>query len=1569
MNEDRLTEDEPDLGTSEVGSRAWQWVLITHMSASAIAGLMQLAAVMANDIDGRRRDLVNSSVKATTRWIMAPQLTATLILSILDVILRMANNAIGQSIGALRPRPGMCKRVMLGIVLGIAAVGSLGDTRAATGELNELMIQRGKADWLMATQKSVTVMIPPTKSRLEKNMANCSNKVAMMADREEAAPDADLMAGTARQRQWLEERVHNQQMDATMAHAVEWSLMDSGSSEVYVPSDYQLTEGQACDKDDLVHTADGVVLPLEKGTWHCLWQEHEGEWCEIEHANAVRMPGFTRVLVSVGKLISECECEVTLGKKEAYLKTKDKTARFDFMPAAAPSYTYAMPFVPMEAVDVIGVEGENDMVEDLNTAEVEEQGAYAVSRMESGHVKKTYTRELAEVGMCWCGQCTKERPEKRRDAAKAAVEDETGAIWSRSEEDVSEVTDAHLNRGAQLPAIRGLGLPKVMRDRSWFAHLCFSHLGGAKLEAGAKNCMTHLNGEGGKEIVKGSGMCDCEVCAEANAVRLHSSLTAPREGCEWGHLCADVVGPMPLSWIDGHVYGLIVVDMSTRYKWFFPMKKKSEVPEKMKALQRKIQRMDRWCVANGHGPRPFLSMRLDGDGSHRSDALKKWFIDENIHLIESRPYESNSNGTAERAIRTMCNCTRANLLQGDCDEGGWVHASQHATRTLNMLPEPGFDAHTSPYMGAWGVKPRGDDVRPFGSLSILTNNSAVKGSKVSPRGERCFHAGTCDEEHGDDDEVGKSRCFKLICGRRNKPVYSTNVVNFPGHFQGVPDTLATRSLRDKGPRADQSEEIGIGNRKPTRNVKTESTEETSQKQSPPRRKATKVVGESFVVPASLWNVGGEEVYECKEHDGVGWEVTVIKREGNFSKCRWRHARDTDGTPWAPELIETKRLIRLDEDGRVPEAYRGSAAAAWRVGTLSDTMDDRDGIEASWGIEDAIEADEAERVALAAMNESVRVSQETVSKLHNVTNDQQQQNESEQEIVKASMDRNQANPKKVLRLAAALKLEGAEGQRVRDAINAELQTAIDDFGCLKPVLATDQSVAGHKIFRIGMGIVNKQADSLKPARCKARMFLMGCDEVEGEDYVECTSTVQRLTGFNVCCAIVANHPNCIFEHSDMTGAFLHEKNPKKILARLPDGLRTYRYVNGEKVEEYYWVDNLYGRHDAGRVFMKAHRKYFLDRGFVATTPEPCIFIKRYANGDFVIASMYVDDVAWIASNEKVMDVERKAYKTKYIAEFAACTGFLGTTIERNKSDGVVRTHQKQQIEKIVAKWLPEESKLRSKPADRPCDEKLISLVSPAARTTYEECDPKLKTAYQSLLGELLYVCLSRRGDALYAVIMLGRCASNPTEELFMRLLLVVSYLHGDSERALEYRQSAGLVLSAFSDASFESWGATTGLAIFLAGASVCMMSKRQRCVTLSTCEAELVALSMCAAEVIYFRILLEELGFEQLRPTEINVDNTAARQVAMEPVLSSEMKHVRRRHYFARQMQEVGEIVVNWVDTKFNWADALTKALPAAKHREMTSQFMKLHNASERARPDAAAALAMVGEMMNQGPAT
>ena len=76
------------------------------------------------------------------------------------------------------------------------------------------------------------------------------------------------------------------------------------------------------------------------------------------------------------------------------------------------------------------------------------------------------------------------------------------------------------------------------------------------------------------------------------------------------------------------------------------------------------------------------------------------------------------------------------------------------------------------------------------------------------------------------------------------------------------------------------------------------------------------------------------------------------------------------------------------------------------------------------------------------------------------------------------------------------------------------------------------------------------------------------------------------------------------------------------------------------------------------------------------------------------------------------------------------------------------------------------------------------------------------------------------------------------------------------------------MEACSDASHEEWGATSGMMASVAGAGVAGGSKRQRCVTLSSCEAETVAASVCAAEVVSLRMTLEECGFEQKEPKRI-----------------------------------------------------------------------------------------------------
>ena len=72
-----------------------------------------------------------------------------------------------------------------------------------------------------------------------------------------------------------------------------------------------------------------------------------------------------------------------------------------------------------------------------------------------------------------------------------------------------------------------------------------------------------------------------------------------------------------------------------------------------------------------------------------------------------------------------------------------------------------------------------------------------------------------------------------------------------------------------------------------------------------------------------------------------------------------------------------------------------------------------------------------------------------------------------------------------------------------------------------------------------------------------------------------------------------------------------------------------------------------------------------------------------------------------------------------------------------------------------------------------------------------------------------------------------------------------------------------------------------------------VTKRERRVAISTCEAELVAASMCAAAVSYMQLLLEEIGYPRENPTKIYVDNKAAKFIASDPVQSAALKHTSR----------------------------------------------------------------------------
>jgi hypothetical protein len=73
-------------------------------------------------------------------------------------------------------------------------------------------------------------------------------------------------------------------------------------------------------------------------------------------------------------------------------------------------------------------------------------------------------------------------------------------------------------------------------------------------------------------------------------------------------------------------------------------------------------------------------------------------------------------------------------------------------------------------------------------------------------------------------------------------------------------------------------------------------------------------------------------------------------------------------------------------------------------------------------------------------------------------------------------------------------------------------------------------------------------------------------------------------------------------------------------------------------------------------------------------------------------------------------------------------------------------------------------------------------------------------------------------------------------------------------------------------------------------------------------------------------LLSELGLESLDPTPIMSDNQSCIKLVENPVLHSRTKHVGLQYHFIREASKAGEVQVEYVPTKFQQADFLTKPL-------------------------------------------
>ena len=124
-----------------------------------------------------------------------------------------------------------------------------------------------------------------------------------------------------------------------------------------------------------------------------------------------------------------------------------------------------------------------------------------------------------------------------------------------------------------------------------------------------------------------------------------------------------------------------------------------------------------------------------------------------------------------------------------------------------------------------------------------------------------------------------------------------------------------------------------------------------------------------------------------------------------------------------------------------------------------------------------------------------------------------------------------------------------------------------------------------------------------------------------------------------------------------------------------------------------------------------------------------------------------------------------------------------------------------------------------------------------------------------------------------------------------------------------------------------------------------VTTRQKCITMSSTEAEIVAASACALEVMYVRALLAELGMEQRLPTKLYVDNSGAVELSRDRKSCHRSRHVDRRYFKVRELAALGHLRVEHIDTAKNSSDLLTKPLSLPKFVEHPRRLLNAADGS------------------------
>lgn len=172
--------------------------------------------------------------------------------------------------------------------------------------------------------------------------------------------------------------------------------------------------------------------------------------------------------------------------------------------------------------------------------------------------------------------------------------------------------------------------------------------------------------------------------------------------------------------------------------------------------------------------------------------------------------------------------------------------------------------------------------------------------------------------------------------------------------------------------------------------------------------------------------------------------------------------------------------------------------------------------------------------------------------------------------------------------------------------------------------------------------------------------------------------------------------------------------------------------------------------------------------------------------------------------------------------------------------------------------------------------------------------------------------------------------------------ILRYLKMTPGLGLHFRKYNNRDLEVYTDASWAGEltdrRSTSGYCTYVWGNLVTWRSKKQSVVSRSSAESEYRALALGICEGMWIKRLMNELRLESPESFKMYSDSQAAISIAKNPVHHDRTKHVEIDRHFISEKVNSKIIELNYIPTKKQIADILTKALPRTSFEEFKSKL-------------------------------